>query len=116
MFGKANSISQACFHVFLLVCGGTLLFAVAFLVSSLVGGTYTAPVVGIGIYLLIAVQMGSQVLRTYNPMRLILGMDFRDAPTDVLVGAWPWRQFTIFVVLAALLGYASAKAAQSQDF
>ena len=40
---------QVCFHVFLLLSGGVVFLTIAFLISSVVEGQYTAPVVSIGV-------------------------------------------------------------------
>ena len=56
-FGKTHSISQAWFHIVLLAGGGLLFFAIALLVSSLVEGEYTAPIVSYGIVIAIAVAL-----------------------------------------------------------
>ncbi|MDP8982132.1 MAG: hypothetical protein M3O35_16230 [Acidobacteriota bacterium] len=116
VFGKTQSLSQAFFHVVLLAGGGLLFFAIALLVSSLVEGEYTAPIVSYGIVVAIAVALSDQSLRTYSPWSFIMGDVYYDRHTSLLVGPIPWMHVAVYVFLAAILIMLSLKAIQRREF
>src|SRR5437588_439807 len=66
------SIIQVVSYILLLVGGGTVYFAMAVLISSLVAGEYAAPAVAYGIVLLTAMLFDAW-LRPFNLWRLVTG-------------------------------------------
>jgi ABC-2 type transport system permease protein len=52
--GKAHSLQQAFFHIVLLAGGGVVFLGTALLISSLVEGEYTAPLVSFGVLIAIS--------------------------------------------------------------
>jgi ABC-2 type transport system permease protein len=117
LVGKTLSISEALFHLALLAGGGVLLFAIVFLVSSVVEGEYTAPMVSCGVLVIIALQLGEDAsLRAYNPVAFMLGSRIDDVHTGMLLGSVPWMRIAAYVLLAACLIAASVKAIQVREF
>src|SRR5258708_26136540 len=99
IFGKTLYLPQACFHIVLLAGGGLLFFAIALLVSSLVEGEYTAPVVSYGVVIAIAVAFSDRSLRAYSPWAFIVGAEYYDRRTALLVGPIPWMPVAVYVGL-----------------
>jgi hypothetical protein len=114
--GKTHSVSQALFHVVLLVGEGLVFFALALLVSSLVEGEYTAPVVSYGIVLTIMVTLNSGPLRGCSPWLFLIGADYFDRHTSLLIGPIPWLQAAAYLVLAAILVTISVRVIQKREF
>lgn len=114
--GKTHSISQALFHVVLLLGGGLVFFASALLVSSLVEGNYTAPVVSYGIVFASAVALNSDSLRGYSPWAFMVGANYFDRATALLLGPIPWLHAAAYLVLAASLVTISIKVIQKREF
>jgi ABC-2 type transport system permease protein len=109
VFGKTRSVTQAAFCLALLLGGGLLFLALALLISSLVEGEYTAPVVSFGILIAIATLFGDRSLRIYSPLAFITGFEYRDRHTWLLVGPIPWLHIAAYLLLAAALIIASVK-------
>ena len=114
--GKTHSVSQALFHVALLAGGGVVLYAVAFLVSSVVEGEYTAPMVSGGVVLMISLQFGDQNLRAYNPVAFMMGSEYYNSRAGLLVGPLPWVRISVYTLLALCLLAASLKALKMRYF
>jgi len=114
--GKANSLGQAWFHVVLLVGGGLVFSGMSLLVSSLVEGEYTAPVVSFGAMLTMTVVLGDGVLRTFSPFAFITGIAYFDRRSGLLTGAIPWMHVAVSVAVAALLVAISVKVVQRREF
>jgi ABC-type transport system involved in multi-copper enzyme maturation permease subunit len=114
--GRAHSIAQAGFHLVLLAGGGLVFFALALLISSLVEGEYTAPMVSYGILIALAVAIGRGFLRPYSPWEFIMGEEYIDIHTFLLVGPIPWLHLAVSILLAALLTAISVKAIQRREF
>jgi len=114
--GKTHSISQAFFHVVLLATGGLLFFAIALLISSLVEGEYTAPIVSFGIVMATAVAFNGASLRAYSPWGFITGGAYLSRDTALLTGSIPWTSVAIYVLLAAILIAVSVKVIQWREF
>lgn len=114
--GKTHSVSQAVFHLVFLLGGGVVFFSLALLVSSIVDGEYTAPIVSYGIVLTIAVALNSQSLRSFNPWDFMLGAVYFDRATSLLVGPIPWITAASFVAFAAILVVISVKIIQKREF
>jgi hypothetical protein len=116
VIGKLYPISQVWFHFVLLTSGGSVLFAMALLVSSLVEGEYTAPVVSFGIMIGSAVLLANPRIQDYSPFRFMGGAAYYDWPTGLLVGPIPWLPAAFYVLLAASLTAASLKAISAREF
>jgi hypothetical protein len=114
--GEANFIGQAGFHVVLLLGGGLLFLAVSFLVSSLVEGEYTAPVVSCGAIVMISYALSQDRLGRYNPWAFMLGSEYFNWRTSVFVAPVPWLRAGAFVAIAALVAIVSIRLVQQRDF
>jgi len=102
VFGKVHSVPQAIFRIVLLLGGGLIFFALAILVSSVVEGEYTAPVVCFGLIALVSVALADRPLRAYNPWIFMTGGEYLQRQTMLLAGPIPWSH------AAANLGVAGA--------
>ncbi len=71
--GYHYSVWQVCLHVFLLLGGGVIFLSIAFLISSVVEGQYTAPVVSIGVSAVLVYALRGEKLARYNPGRFMEG-------------------------------------------
>ena len=114
--GKAHSIPQAVFHLALLAGGGMVFFGTALLISSLVEGEYTAPVVSLGLVLATAVVLSDGGLRSYSPWEFIVGSQYLDRSSKLLIGPFPWMRIAISILLGALFAALSMKLVQRRDF
>jgi ABC-2 type transport system permease protein len=114
--GNAHFISQAGFHVFLLLGGGLLFFGVALLVSSLVQGEYTAPLVGFSVIAVAAYELNGPKFHGYTPWSFMLGSDYFQWRSAAFTGPVPWVIAGTFVAVAALLAMVSIKVVQQRDF
>jgi ABC-2 type transport system permease protein len=114
--GKMYFISQACLHLFLLLGGGLLFLAVAFLISSFVEGEYTAPIVSCGAIIMLAYELSGNKYSAYSPWEFMLGTDYFHWRTAQFVGPIPWFHAAAFVAIAALLTMVSIKVIQRRDF
>ena len=114
--GKANSLGQLWFRVVLLASGGLVFFGMSLLVSSLVEGEYTAPVVSFGVMLAMTVTMGDGLLRSWSPYAFINGTEFFNRSTGLLTGPIPWAHVAINATVAALLMGISVKVVQRREF
>jgi ABC-2 type transport system permease protein len=114
--GKANSVSQAFFHVILLAGGGVVFFAIALLVSSLVEGEYTAPALSFGIMFADIAAFGEGPMRAISPWNFIVGGEYFDRASAQLVGPLPWGHFAANVLMAILLTAVSIRAIQRTEF
>ncbi|HEY3988727.1 MAG TPA: hypothetical protein VGM02_05465 [Acidobacteriaceae bacterium] len=114
--GKTHSITQAAFCLALLLGGGLLFFALALLISSLVEGEYTAPVVSFGIVIAIAVLFSDRALRVYSPLAFITGFAYLDRHTWLLTGPVPWLHLATYLLLAAALTAVSVKVIEWRQF
>lgn len=97
------SASQNLFRLVLLLTGGAVFFAIALLVSSLVPGEYTPPLVAVGILLLISATLGDQKTRLLSPLAFMIGTEYFDRQSNLLVGPIPWIGAALWLCLAALL-------------
>ena len=86
------------------------------LVSSLVEGEYTAPVVSFGAMLTMTVVLGDGVLRTFSPFGFITGIAYFDRRSGLLTGVIPWMHVAVSVAVAALLVWISVKVVQWREF
>ena len=116
IFGKTHSVSQAAFYIVLLLGGGLLFFGMAVLVSSVIGGEYTAPVISFGAVIITAVALSSVHLRRYSPWEFMTGARYRIEQTNLLSLPIPWLQATIYMLVAGLLLTISVRAIERREF
>jgi ABC-2 type transport system permease protein len=117
MTGKADAlVSQGFFQMALLAGGGMFFFGVALLISSLVEGEYTAPVVTFGVLFGICGVMSSTSLHTYSPMEFLVGNEFVNRSTRLLVGPIPWVRIACHVLLGGVLVATATKSVKARDF
>lgn len=114
--GKAYSIYQALFHLVLLVGGGTVFLGTALLVSSVVEGEYTAPIVTFGAVLTTGVLVGRGPLKAYNPWGFIVGAEYFDGKTGLMIGPIPWVHAAVSILVGATFVAIAAKALEARDF
>jgi ABC-2 type transport system permease protein len=114
--GYQYSFWQVCFHVFLLLGGGVVFFAIAFLISSVVEGQYTAPVVSIGVSAVLVNALRGEKLASYNPGRFMEGNAGFSWRTGLFTGHAPLLHAAAFGVVAALLFMISVRAVERYDF
>ncbi len=110
------SASQVLFHLVLLLTGGAVFFAIALLVSSLVPGEYTAPVVAFGVLLLISSTLGDPKTRLFSPLAFTIGTEYYDPQSNLLVGPIPWIEAAIWLCLAALLTWTAVRIIDQREF
>ncbi len=97
--GLPIRVSQVSFYVLLLFGGGLSYLAMAFFVSSVVEGEYTAPAISFGIVLLTATAFDAW-LRPFSLWRLIGGDLSIDRRTYLLSSSFPWRGVCASLVAA----------------
>jgi len=112
---KSIPISQVTSYVVLLVAGGLVFFAMGVLVSSLVGGEYTAPALAFGIVLLVAI-ISDAWFREYSVWRLVTGDLSINRGTYLLPQHLPWLGILASICLALLMMAASVFSLQKRDF
>jgi ABC-2 type transport system permease protein len=116
IFGKTRSFSQAGYYLVLLLGGGLLFFAMAVLLSSLIGGEYTAPVVSFGAVIITAVALSGASLRPYSPWAFMTGSEYLNRQTNLLTLPIPWLQTAIYIFVAGLLLAISVRVIEQQEF
>ena len=116
VFGKTHSISQVAYYLVLLLGGGLLFFALAVLVSSLIGGEYTAPVASFGTVIVTAVALSGHGTRRYSPWLFMTGAEYLNGQTNLLSLPMPWLKAAIYILLAGLLLAVSVKIIQHEEF
>jgi len=110
------AIYQAWLHSLLLLAGGVVFLAIAFLISSLIDNQYTAPFLSIGLSVLLAYCLRDDRLSEYNPLTFMLGGKAFQWSTGLLTGHFPVLNALAFCVLAAVLFAISIKAIGNLDF
>ena len=113
--GMPVLVTQIGFYVLLLVGGGLAYFALAVLVSSLVVGEYTAPVVAFGVVLLTAV-LSDVWLRRFSLWRLVTADFSVNKNTFILTGPIPWLGILASLSAAGLLLWASIIVVHRREF
>jgi ABC-2 type transport system permease protein len=111
--GKTYALPQAIFHIGLLLSGGVLFVAIAFLTSSLLDGEYTAPSACFVAFIALAHALNG---RGYNPWDFILGSDYLHMNNSELLGSFPWRLALVFVLSGAILIVVSIRSVEKRDF
>jgi hypothetical protein len=114
--GKTYPISQMGFHVFLLWSGGMVFVALAVLVSSIVEGQYTAPIVSIGMAALLVNALKAGKLNPYSPWTFMVGSEYFQRGTGLLSGQFPLLHAAAFCAVAILMLCLSIRAIQQRDF
>jgi ABC-2 type transport system permease protein len=114
--GRTHSVSLVCFYVVLLLGGGSLYFAIALLISSVVEGEYTAPIVSYGIFISLLILLGSEKLRPYNPWMFMTGIQYLHWRPSFTVGPIPWLHIAVTLLIALALTATSIKAIQRREF
>jgi ABC-2 type transport system permease protein len=112
---KPVLLSQIGSYIVLLIAGGLVFFAMAILVSSLVGGEYTAPALAFGIVLLVTI-ISDAWLRQYSVWRLVTGDLSINRSTYLLPQHLPWMGILASLLSALLMMVASAYSVQRRDF
>jgi hypothetical protein len=113
---QADAISRASFEVFLLLGGGIVFLATSLLVSSVVEGEYTAPIVSFGGIIMLVYALSSKRLIPYSPWAFMMGLAYFHRQTPFVIGPIPWFHAGAFVAIAALLTMVSIKVIQRRDF
>lgn len=116
IWGKPLSLSQNVFHLVLLLAGGAFFFAIGLLVSSLVPGEYTAPLVALGVLLLVVVTLGDKKMRLFSPLEFMIGTERFDNSSSLLVGPIPWIGVAFWLGLAALLTWVAVRVVDRKEF
>ncbi len=111
--GWPISLVQVRFYLVLLAGGGMVFTGVALLISSLVDGQYTAPMVALGV--LLVCGNAPSFLDFINPLVFMAGRHYM-GPSNMLAGPIPWARFAANVCVAALFIFASVKVVQNRDF
>jgi ABC-2 type transport system permease protein len=114
--GNTQFISQAGFHLLLLLGGGILFLACSLLISSFVEGEYTAPIVSCGAIIMLGYALSDDRFRPYSPWAFMLGSDYFHWRTAAFVGPVPWFHAAAFSVIAVLLAMIAIKLIQQRDF
>jgi ABC-2 type transport system permease protein len=111
--GRPIPFAQVEFYAILLASGGAVFAGVALLVSSLVEGTYTAPMISLGI--VIAFGFAPRSLGNANPLEFIGGRNFM-GQGNVFDKPIPWATASVYLCVAAILIAASVKVIEKRDF
>jgi ABC-2 type transport system permease protein len=114
--GKRDFLSLAGLHLLLLLIGGMLFLAFAYLVSSAVAGEYTAPVVSFGGSILLAYALSGDKLHAFSPWEFMRGSDYFHWRTGLFIGPISWWQIGLFLGSAVILTVISMKLVDQRDF
>jgi ABC-2 type transport system permease protein len=111
-----STLSLAGIHIVLLLGGGVVFLAASLLVSSIVEGEYTAPIVGFGGIIMLVYALSGKRLVPYSPWAFMMGLGYFHRQTPLAVGPIPWLHAAVFVAIAALLAMISIKVIEERDF
>jgi ABC-2 type transport system permease protein len=114
--GNRAFLQQAGLHLLLLLVGGLLFLALAYLVSSSVTGEYTAPVVSLGGSILLAYALSGDKLRLYSPWAFMTGSEYFHWRTGLFIGPISWLQIGLFLGSAVIITVISIKLIDERDF
>ena len=115
--GQPWSIPQALYFDSLLVGGGLAYLGLVFLVSSLIEGVYTAPVVAFGSIAIIQILCNTvSWLKPFNFFRLAGGYNYVDPSTWLVAKPFPWPEVLISMALLACMLAVSMRAIEKQEF
>jgi ABC-2 type transport system permease protein len=113
---KVTSLSLAGFQIFLLLGGGIVFMMTSLLVSSLVEGEYTAPIVSFGATIMLVYALSSKRLSPYSPWTFMMGIGYFHRQTPLAIPPIPWIYAGAFLAIAALIAIVSIKVIQRCDF
>jgi hypothetical protein len=113
---NVSSLSLAGFQIFLLLGGGIVFMATSLLISSLVEGEYTAPVVSFGGIVLVVYALSGKRLSPYSPWTFMTGIGYLPHRTPLVVEPIPWIHAGAFLVVAALMTLVSINVIRRHDF
>ena len=111
--GQTHPFDQTGFYLVLFAGGGAVFACMALLVSCLVEGTYTAPMVSLGIVLICGNAPKS--LDALNPLGFMWA-SHHTGPSNVLIGPVPWGQFAAYIGVALLFIGMAMKFIEERDF
>ena len=114
--GRVHSIGNSLFHAVILAVGGTLFVAWALLVSCLVPGAYTAPVVTLGGIVVGGNLLSDPSFKDWSPYSLLTGQPYLNRDTWTLEGPLPWLRLAITIAIAATVTFAAVKAVERKEF
>ena len=115
--GRPWPFREAFFFDSLLISGGLAFVGITTLISSLVEGEYTAPVVTFGIMLVMQVASNSvNWLKPLNFWRLEGGFSDIDPNTWLIVRPFPWMSLVLSVLFLLLTVAVSIKAIGRREF
>ena len=115
--GQQWPFREALFFDSLLIGGGLAFVGLTTLISSLVEGEYTAPVVAFGIMLVMQVASNSvSWLKPLNFWRLEGGFDDIDPNTWLIVRPFPWLSIGLSLLFLVLTVAVSIKAIERREF
>jgi ABC-2 type transport system permease protein len=115
--GQPVSFAYAWSLLLALLGGGLLIFAMAVLVSSVIEGEYTAPVVAFGLFVInIFVTVLIERLRPLNLLLFMRLQDYVDRQTWTIVHPLPWIGITSAFCGTVLLFAASITVIERQNF
>ena len=115
--GQPWSIPQALYFDSLLIGGGLAYLGLVFLVSSLIEGVYTAPVVAFGSIAIIQILCNTvSWLKPFNFLRLAGGYNYVDPSTWLVTKPFPWPEVLISMALLACLFEVSIRAIERREF
>jgi ABC-type transport system involved in multi-copper enzyme maturation permease subunit len=109
-------LTQAGFHIFLLLAGGSILLTVALLLSTLIEGQYTAPIASLGIIILIAYTFSGNDFLAYSPISFMTGLRYFNRHSGALAGTVPWLPALAFIAVALCIFAVSVKIIERRDF
>jgi ABC-2 type transport system permease protein len=110
------SLFQNLFRLTLLLTGGAVFFAIAILVASLVPGEYTPPVVAFGVLLFTSATLGDAKTRLFSPLAFMIGSEYLDRHSNLLVGPIPWIGVVGWLFLAAVLTWLAVYVMEKREF
>jgi len=112
--------SQALQFAALWAVGGALMFMVGFLASSLFGGEYTAPVVGLLTWFVYSVVADLPSFERHsmdvNDIMSGVGMRYLQPSGALLVGPLPWNTLGVVLLIVLSLAALAGRITQHQDF
>ena len=109
-------LAQAGFHIFLLLTGGSVLLALALLLSTLIEGEYVAPIASLGVIILLAYTFSGNDFLAYNPISFMAGLKYFNRHTGDLSGTVPWLPAVAFLWAAIGLFAISVGIINRRDF
>ncbi len=119
MAGESYAFGQAMAHTVLWTATHGLVFAMAFLLSTLIAGQLTALLAGV---LVLVGQAAVAALPAFRPWRLGLnaiangtGMPYLDPHTGLLT-ALPWTRLSVMSIIVVLLIALAARVTERQDY